>query len=185
MTFTETSLPGAYIIGMEKLEDERGYFARSWCRREFNEHGLDSALVQCSTSFNRKKGTLRGMHYQSPPFAESKLVRCTRGAIIDVIVDLRRSSPTFTQWISAALTPDNGTMIFVPQGFAHGFQTLADNTDVYYQMSEFHAFGSERGFRWNDPSAGIEWPLPVSTMSDKDRALPGLNAKEFDDAIHC
>jgi dTDP-4-dehydrorhamnose 3,5-epimerase len=185
MTFTETRLAGAYIIGMEKLEDERGYFARSWCRREFNEHGLDSALVQCSTSFNRKKGTLRGMHYQSPPFAESKLVRCTRGAIADVIVDLRRSSPTFTQWVSAELTPDNGTMIFVPKGFAHGFQTLADDTEVYYQMSEFHAFGSQRGFRWNDPAAGIEWPLPVSTMSDNDRSLPGLTTKEFDDAIHC
>jgi len=184
MTFTETRLPGAYIIGMEKQEDERGYFARSWCRREFNDHGLDSSLVQCSTSFNRQKGTLRGMHYQSPPFAESKLVRCTRGAIIDVIVDLRFSSPQFGKWISAELTPDNGKMIFVPQGFAHGFQTLTDNTEVYYQMSEFHAPGSQRGFRWNDPEAAIEWPLPVSMMSDHDRALPGLHAEEFDDALH-
>ena len=183
VVFTESSLPGAYFIAMEKQEDDRGYFARSWCEREFKRHNLDSTLVQCSISYNRKKGTLRGMHYQAPPCAESKLVRCTRGAMFDVIIDLRTSSPTFTRWISVELTPDNGTMIFIPKGFAHGFQTLTDNTDVFYQMSEFYAPDHQRGFRWDDPMIGIKWPHPVTTMSDKDRTLPEFNTREVHHAF--
>lgn len=171
MIFTETSLPGAYLVDLERREDERGFFARSFCKNEFNAMGLDDCVAQCNISFNHKKGTLRGMHYQIPPHAEAKLVRCTRGAIYDVIVDLRRDSTTFMKWYSVELAAENRAALYIPKGFAHGFQTLVDDTEVFYQMSEFYAPESARGFRWDDPQFGITWPLPVSQISEKDRAL--------------
>jgi dTDP-4-dehydrorhamnose 3,5-epimerase len=169
MRFIQTNLKGAYILEPEKFEDERGFFARTWCQQEFTDLGLDAELVQCSISFNKKKGTLRGMHWQLPPYAETKLVRCTKGAIYDVIVDLRENSPTFLQWIAAELTAENRTALYVPKGFAHGFQTLEDNTEVLYQISEFYAPDYARGFRWNDPTFQINWPLEVSVISIKDK----------------
>lgn len=172
MIFTETRLQGAYIIDLKRLEDERGFFARSWCRREFEEHGLNPNLVQCNVSYNHKKGTVRGMHLQIPPFAEAKLVRCTQGAIYDVIIDLRPESPTYLQWIGVELTARNRSALFVPEGFAHGFQTLEDDTEVFYQMSEFYSPECSRGYRWNDPTFNIQWPLPVSVISTKDVSLP-------------
>jgi dTDP-4-dehydrorhamnose 3,5-epimerase len=179
MIFIQTRLKGAYIIELEKLEDERGYFARSWCQREFQEHGLDPRLVQCNVSYNKKKGTLRGMHYQLPPYAESKLVHCTRGALYDVVIDLRPESPTFLQWTAEVLTPENAKMMYVPQGFAHGFQTLEDNTEVYYQMSEFYAPDYARGVRWNDPQFGIVWSEEVTTISQKDREYEDCDPGQF------
>ena len=158
MIFRETKLKGAFIIEPERLEDERGLFARTFCEEEFKAHGLNSRVVQCNISFNKKKGTLRGMHYQVAPHEEAKLVRCTRGAIYDVIVDLRPDSPTFKQWVAVELTADNHRMLYIPEGFAHGFQTLEDNTEVFYQMSELYHPESARGVRWDDPVFGIEWP---------------------------
>ncbi len=172
MIFTETPLRGAYRVDLKRLEDERGFFARSWCQREFIELGLDPCVVQCNISFNKHKGTLRGMHFQVPPFAEAKLVRCTRGAIDDVIVDLRSDSPTYLEWISVELTADNRSALYIPKGFAHGFQTLADDSEIFYQMSEFYAPEAARGFRWNDPAFGISWNLPISVISEKDAILP-------------
>jgi len=169
MKFIETQLKGAYIIELEKLQDERGYFARTWCQREFQENRLDAALVQCNVSYNPKRGTLRGMHYQDPPYAETKLVRCTRGAIYDVIVDLRPDSRTYLQWISFELTPDNGRMMYVPKGFAHGFQTLEDHSMVFYQVSEYYARTHCRGVSWNDPLLNISWPCEVSVISAQDK----------------
>jgi dTDP-4-dehydrorhamnose 3,5-epimerase len=168
--FSETKLKGAFIIAPEKLEDERGFFARSWCEREFAAHGLNARLVQCDISFCKKKGTLRGMHYQLAPFEEAKLVRCTRGSIYDVIIDLRPESPTFEQHIGLVLTGENHKMLYVPEGFAHGFLTSEDNSEVFYQMSEFYSREHARGVRWNDPAFGISWPLVPTTMSDKDRS---------------
>jgi dTDP-4-dehydrorhamnose 3,5-epimerase len=168
--FFETKLKGAFIIAPEKLEDERGFFARSWCEREFAAHGLNARLVQCDISLSKKKGTLRGMHYQLSPFEEAKLVRCTRGSIYDVIIDLRPESPTFKQHIGLVLTGDNHKMLYVPEGFAHGFLTSEDNSEVFYQMSEFYSREHARGVRWNDPAFGISWPLVPTTMSDKDRS---------------
>jgi dTDP-4-dehydrorhamnose 3,5-epimerase len=169
--FIATQLPGAYIVELDLLEDERGFFARSWCQTEFTAHGLNPNLVQCNISFNRKKGTLRGMHYQISPHAEAKLVRCPRGAIYDVIVDLRPQSLTFKQWIGVELTSENHRMLYIPEGMAHGFQTLEDNTEVFYQMSEFYHPESARGIRWDDPMFGIEWPTDErTTISDKDRS---------------
>ena len=175
MLFDETTLKGAYIIEIEKHEDERGFFARSWCQREFEAHGLNPRLVQCNISFNFKKGTLRGMHYQVEPFAEAKLVRCTRGAIHDIIVDIRPDSPTFREHLGFLLTADNRRLLYVPEAFAHGFLTLEDNTEVFYQMSEFHAPDYARGFRWNDPAFGIEWPSEVQVISDRDRNYPDFS----------
>ncbi len=180
MVFIETKLKGAFIIEIQPLEDERGFFARSWCQREFTEHGLDSRLAQCSISFNSKKGTLRGMHYQLPPFAESKLARCTRGAIYDVIIDLRPDSPTFLQWLATILSSENHNMLYVPKGCAHGFLTLEDDTEVFYQMSEFYTPEHARGLRWNDPLFAIEWPCAVSCISQKDRAHPDTRHSEFE-----
>jgi dTDP-4-dehydrorhamnose 3,5-epimerase len=171
MIFRETKLQNVFIIEPEQLEDQRGFFARVWCQREFEAHGLTSRLVQCSISFNKRKGTLRGMHYQGPPYAEAKLVRCTMGAIYDVIIDLRPQSLTFMQHIGVELTAENRVMLYVPEGFAHGFQTLVDNTEVAYQMSEFYAPGYARGVRWNDPAFGIQWPEEVSVISMKDCEL--------------
>jgi len=170
--FTETKLEGAYIIEIEKLTDDRGFFARSWCQKEFEAHGLTSRVVQTNVSFNRKKGTLRGLHYQLKPNEESKLIRCTRGAIYDVIIDLRPKSPTYKQWIGVKLSDENYTMFFVPENFAHGFQTLKNNTEITYQVSQFFTTGSERGIRWNDPIFGIKWPLEIAVISAKDRDWP-------------
>jgi dTDP-4-dehydrorhamnose 3,5-epimerase len=175
MKFTETSLSGAYLIDIEPHCDERGFFARAWCEREFQDHGLNACVVQCNVSFNAKEGTLRGMHYQEAPFAEVKLVRCTRGAIYDVIVDMRPDSPTYRQYLGVALNPDNRTMLYVPEGFAHGFLTLADETEVFYQMSEFYSAPHSRGFRWDDPKVGIRWPEDVAVISERDRTYPDLD----------
>jgi len=171
VVFVETKLPGVYIIEVEKMEDERGFFARTFCQHEFEAHGLNPRLAQCSVSFNRRKGTLRGLHYQIAPHEEAKLVRCTMGAIYDVAVDLRRDSPTFKQWVAVELTVDNGRMFYIPAGFAHGFQTLVDNAEVYYQISEFHHPEFARGVRWNDPAFGVQWPLRVGLiLSERDRS---------------
>ncbi|MGV1099884.1 dTDP-4-dehydrorhamnose 3,5-epimerase [Thiovibrio sp. JS02] len=175
MLFVETPLRGAYVIDIEPVNDERGFFARSWCRREFEALGLNPRLVQCNISFNRKKGTLRGMHYQVAPHAEAKLVRCTQGAIYDVIVDLRPDSLNYRKWFSCELTAENRRMLYVPEGFAHGFQTLQDNTEVFYQMSECYFPESARGFRWDDPSFAIGWPEAGRIISPKD-----LQYQDFD-----
>lgn len=175
MKFTETRLKGAYIVEPELMSDERGFFARTWCVREFASVGLEARLVQCNISFNRSNGTLRGMHYQVPPFEEDKLVRCTRGAIYDVIVDLRRNSETFGKHIGVTLTVENRTMLHIPKGFAHGFLTLEDDTEVHYQMSEFYAPDCARGLRWDDLSLGIKWPGEVRIISEKDRSYPDID----------
>ena len=179
MIFIETKLKGAYIIEPERLSDERGFFARTWCQKEFQIHGLNTNVVQCNISYNKKKGTLRGMHYQAKPFEEAKLIRCTMGSIYDVIVDIRSDSPSFKQYLGVFLTPGNYKMLYVPEGFAHGFLTLEDNTEVFYQMSEFYAPDHARGFRWNDPVFGIEWPANVQVISDRDRDYPDFNVKEL------
>jgi len=167
MIFRETKLRGAFIIDIERREDDRGFFARTWCRREFEVHGLNPRLAQCSISFNARKGTLRGMHYQVKPFEEAKLVRCTKGSLCDVIVDMRRDSPSFKEHLSITLTSGNRTMLYVPEGFAHGFLTLEDGTEVHYQISEFYAPDYAKGFRWNDPAFGIAWPSAVSIIWDR------------------
>jgi dTDP-4-dehydrorhamnose 3,5-epimerase len=172
--FQPTGLPDAYVIQIERLEDERGFFARSWCQREFEAHGLNPCLVQCNISYNKKRGTLRGVHYQVAPFEEAKLVRCTRGAIYDVIVDLRSASPTFMQHVAVTLTANERNMLYVPEGFAHGFLTLEDDTEVFYQMSEFYAPEYARGFRWNDPAISIDWPIAVEIISQRDATYPNL-----------
>ncbi len=172
MLFHETKLKGAFIIEPERVEDERGFFARTWCKREFETHGLNQNLVQCNISFNKKKTTMRGMHYQVAPHKETKLVRCTKGAIYDVIIDLRPDSHTFKQWISVELTSENRKMIYIPEDFAHGFLTLEDNTEVFYQMSEFYAPECARGIRWNDPAFSIKWPVEVRVLSNRDQNYP-------------
>lgn len=178
MIFQETNLKNAYLIELQRLEDERGFFARAWCQREFTEHGLNPHLVQCNISFNKKKGTLRGMHYQLAPYEEAKLVRCIHGAIYDVIIDLRPASPTFKQYFGATLTAEARNMLYVPEGFAHGFLTLEDNTEIFYQMSEFYAPDYARGLRWNDPAFSIEWPAPVQVISERDAAYPDFSLPE-------
>lgn len=183
MVFTETKLKDAYLIDLERLEDERGYFARSWCQREFLAHGLDPKMVQCNVSFNKKRGTLRGMHYQLPPFAEAKLVRCTRGALYDVIIDLRRNSSTFLQWFAVELTAENSRMLYIPKGFAHGFQTMEDNTEVFYQMSEFYSPEHARGLRWSDPLFKIDWPDAERTISAKDKRYENTERSLFDSLL--
>ncbi len=172
MIFTETKLKGAYIIEPEKFEDERGFFARTFCRREFESHGLKHNVVQCNISYSKNKGTLRGMHYQKAPFEEAKLIRCTKSAIYDVIIDLRPTSSTYTQWIAEELTEDNYKMLYVPEGFAHGFLTLSEDAEVFYQMSEFYMPEYAGGIRWNDPSFKISWPIDVALISEKDKTLP-------------
>ena len=158
MMFTETKLKGAYVIEPEKLEDERGFFARTFCRKEFEAHGLNPNLVQCNISFNKRESTIRGMHYQVKPYGETKLVSCVGGAIYDIIIDMRPNSPTYCQWLAVELTSENFKLLYVPEGFAHGFQTLCDNTVVFYHMSEFYASEYANGVRWNDPVFGIQWP---------------------------
>lgn len=169
MIFTETKLKGAYLIDLDMHEDERGFFARAWCAEEFQKHGLNQRLVQCNISFNKKRGTLRGMHYQVKPYEEAKLVRCTMGALYDVIIDLRSDSPTFKEWFSVELTAQNHRAIYVPEGFAHGFQTLVHHTEVFYQMSEFFHPECTRGVRWDDPAFAIEWFSGPHILSRQDR----------------
>lgn len=176
MIFRETELKGAYIIEPERIEDERGFFARTWCRREFEAHGLNPRLVQASLSFNRRKGTLRGMHYQASPHEEVKLVRCTQGEIFDVIIDLRPASPTYCRHVAVRLSAENRLMLYIPEGLAHGFQVLADATEVHYQMSEFYHPESARGVRWDDPAFAIAWPqTDVRLISDRDRGWPDFH----------
>ncbi len=170
--FKETKLKGAYIISLEPLTDERGFFARSFCQEEFEKHGLNLRIVQCDISYNKKKGTLRGMHYQEAPYEEAKLVSCVRGLMYDVIIDLRPNSPTHSQWFAEELSFENNKMIYIPKGFAHGFQTLEDDSVVYYQMSEFYHPECARGVRWDDPAFGIKWPVKPKIISDKDKNLP-------------
>jgi dTDP-4-dehydrorhamnose 3,5-epimerase len=173
MIFTETELPGAYLVDIEPREDDRGFFARAWCRDEFEDHGLSTQIAQCSLAYNHRAGTLRGMHFQSHQYAEVKLVRCTRGAVYDVIIDLRRQSPTFMRWLGVELTEESGRMLYVPEGFAHGYQTLVDGTETFYQVSQAYVPEAEGGVRWDDPAFGIEWP-PVDRrlISSKDLAWP-------------
>lgn len=172
MRFVPTELAGAFIVDPEPYIDFRGAFARTWCAREFEEHGLSPRIAQTSMSFNPQRGTLRGMHFQAAPFGEVKLVRCTRGAIYDVIVDLRPESPTFTQHFAARLTEDNRRALYVPEGFAHGFQTLEDHSEVLYQISEFYVPNASRGVRWNDPAFDIDWPIAAPIMNERDRLYP-------------
>jgi dTDP-4-dehydrorhamnose 3,5-epimerase len=172
MKFTETALRGAYIVEPEPAPDERGFFARTWCQEEFAAQGLSSDLAQCNISFNRERGVLRGLHYQQAPHAEAKLVRCTRGAIFDVIVDLRPDSATYTRWTAVELQADNYRMLYIPEGFAHGFQTLLPATEVFYQMSEPYHAESARGVRWDDPVFAITWPPGPRIISAKDRQYP-------------
>ena len=174
MQFIPTELEGAFIIEPERIEDARGFFARSWCAAEFESRGLAGHIVQCNISFNRRRGTLRGMHYQKAPYAEAKLVRCTLGAIYDVMVDLRPDSPTYRRWTGVELTAENRRMLYVPQGFAHGFQTLADGSEVFYQMSQAYEPQAAAGFRFDDPAVGIRWPIAAGIISEKDRSLPLL-----------
>jgi len=172
MRFTETAIDGAFLIEPERRQDDRGFFARTWCRREFEAFGLDTELAQCSLSFNHRAGTLRGLHFQKPPHDEVKLVRCTAGAICDVLLDLRRHSPTILRWIVVDLTAGNHHALYVPPGVAHGFQTLMDNSVVFYQISEFYHPESASGVRWNDPAFGIRWPLPAPILSERDASYP-------------
>ncbi len=172
MKFTKLSLRGAYLLELEKHGDQRGFFARSWCQKEFEEHGLVPKVVQANISFTRIKGTLRGMHFQKKPYEETKYVRCVKGAIYDVIIDIQPDSQTFKQWLSVVLSADNYKMLYVPKGFAHGFQSLEPNTEVTYLVSEFYNPQAEGGIRYNDPEFDIEWPLPVAEISDKDNCWP-------------
>ena len=176
MRFIATKLEGAVIVEPERIEDERGFFARTFCRKEFEAHRMNPDIVQCSISFNRRRGTIRGMHYQAAPNQEAKLVRCTRGALYDVIIDLRPDSATFKRWLAAELSEENCRMLYIPEGFAHGFQTLRDETEIFYQMSEFYAPEQARGVRWNDLAFGIEWPIEAAIISETDRRRPDFVA---------
>jgi len=174
MTFQETKLRGVFEIGFEPCYDDRGFFARSWCQKEFECHGLNPSVVQCNVSFNTHKGTLRGMHYQDAPYGEAKLVRCTRGSIYDVVIDLRPQSPTFKNWIAVVLSDEQRNMVYVPEGCAHGFLTLGDNTEVFYQMSEFYHPELSRGVRYDDPAFQIVWPEKIDVISERDRTHPNF-----------
>ena len=173
MIFTEAKLPGAFVLELEKREDERGFFARAWCQREFEAHGLRSQPVQANIALSKKRGTLRGLHYQVAPYEEAKLMRCIRGAIYDVIVDLRPASPTYKQWFGIELSAENHKMLYIPEGFGHGYQALVDDSEVFYQVSQFYTPGAEQGIRWNDPAFGIEWPISENPiLSEKDKNWP-------------
>jgi dTDP-4-dehydrorhamnose 3,5-epimerase len=175
MRLIPTSLVGAYLIEPELISDERGFFARTYCRDEFAEKGLNPSLVQCNISYNKVRGTLRGMHYQKRPYLEAKLVRCTQGGIYDVIVDLRNDSKSFTHWFGVELTAENRKALYVPEGFAHGFLTLMDDTEILYQMSEFFHAECAAGVRWNDPVFAIDWPGEIAVISDRDARYPDFN----------
>lgn len=178
MIFTETALSGAYIIDLEPRADSRGFFARALCQKELEAHGLNPTIAQANLAFNSKKGTLRGMHFQFPPVAETKIVRCTRGAILDIIVDLRPESPTYLHHISVELSQDNYRALYVPERFAHGYQVLRDETETSYHVGEFYAPGSEGGLLYNDPRLNLTWPLPVTVISEKDAAWSLLDLQE-------
>lgn len=178
MIFTETRLQGAYILDLERKEDSRGFFARAFCQLEFAEHGLKSTIAQANIAFNHFKGTIRGMHFQFPPSAETKLVRCTRGAIHDIIVDLRPESPTYLEHVGVDLTEDNGRALYVPERFAHGYQVLRDKTETSYQVGEFYTPGAEGGLPYYDTDLDLEWPLPVTIVSEKDRHWKSLREQE-------
>jgi dTDP-4-dehydrorhamnose 3,5-epimerase len=176
--FTETRLAGAFVIDLDRHEDPRGYFARTFCQHEFAERGLTTTIAQANTALNRDRGTLRGMHFQLPPMAETKVVRATRGAVVDIIVDLRPESPTYLEHVSVELTEDDGRSIYVPERFAHGYQTLVDDTETSYLIGEFYAPEYAGGLRHDDPRLGLNWPLPVTTLSEKDSAWPSLDVYE-------
>jgi dTDP-4-dehydrorhamnose 3,5-epimerase len=178
MIFTETKLPGSFVIDVERRKDERGFFARVFCQHEFEAHGLKPIIAQANVAYNRKKGTLRGMHFQFPPAAETKLVRCTRGAILDIIVDLRPESPTYLKHVAVELTAENSRALYVPERFAHGYQVLQDDTETSYQVGEFYAPGCEGGLHYDDPRLALNWPLPIGAISDKDRAWKRLDVQE-------
>ncbi|WP_152397005.1 dTDP-4-dehydrorhamnose 3,5-epimerase [Paenibacillus guangzhouensis] len=169
MIFRETPFIGLYLIELEHIEDERGYFARTFCSEEFSMRGLNPDIIQCNLSYNRKRGTIRGMHYQLSPHEEAKLVRCIRGAVYDVVIDLRPASATYGEWYAIELNEQNRKMLYIPEGFAHGFQSLQDDTEVFYQMSRSYAAEAASGIRWNDPSFQITWPLPCTVISIKDQ----------------
>jgi len=177
MKFHETKLPGVFEVRLDLVADERGFFARSWCQKEFGDHGLSSKLAQCSISLNTRRGTLRGMHYQVAPFTETKVVRCIGGAIYDVVLDLRGQSPTFKQWFATVLSAENRHSLYVPEGCAHGFLTLTDESEVLYQISEFYHPEASRGVRWNDPAFQIAWPEKVEVISERDRTFPDFDPK--------
>jgi len=179
MIFTETELKGAYLIQIKKIEDDRGFFGRAWCENEFREAGINPTIRQINTSLSYKKGTIRGMHYQIDPYQEAKFIRCTRGRIFDVMIDLRPESPTFMKWLGHELSENNYTMAFVPENFAHGFVTLEDNCEVYYPVTEFYTPGSERGIRYNDPAFEIHWPIDIEVVSEKDLSHPDFDVKTF------
>ncbi len=173
MVFKETLLKGAFIIELEKIDDIRGFFSRAWCQEEFQTHGLNPNIAQCNLTFSATIGTLRGLHYQIAPYHESKCVRCIRGKIYDVIVDLRPNSPTYSQWMGFELSSENRKMLYIPENFAHGYLTLADNAEVFYQVSQFYSPGSEGGVRWNDPSINIKWPNSANLIiTEKDKNWP-------------
>lgn len=178
MQFHRTGLNGAWLIQSEPVHDKRGYFARTFCCREFAEHTLETEYVQHSTSFSKRRGTIRGMHFQRPPHAETKIVSCLSGALWDVIIDLRPESPTFCHWIGLELSAANRNQLYIPKGFAHGFQTLTEDTEVGYLISEFYAPHASTGVRYDDPVFAIRWPLPVSLISEKDRAWPDFCARQ-------
>jgi dTDP-4-dehydrorhamnose 3,5-epimerase len=175
MIFSETKLKGAFVIEIERREDSRGFFARAFCQHEFEAHGLKPTIAQANVAFNHTKGTLRGMHFQFPPAAETKLVRATRGAILDIIVDLRPESPTYLEHVAVELSEDNSRALYVPERFAHGYQVLRDKTETSYQVGEFYTPGCEGGLMYNDPRLGLHWPLPIAVISDKDRAWATLS----------
>ena len=180
MKFHPTEIGGVFEIETEPVSDERGFFERTWCQEEFAARGLDGRLVQCSASFNRRRGILRGLHYQAAPFAEAKLVRVTRGAVFDVAVDLRRDSPTFRRWVAAELSAENRRMLYLPEGVAHGFETLADDTEVFYQMSVAYHPEAGRGVRWDDPAFGISWPIPDPILNARDAGFPDFEYETSD-----
>jgi dTDP-4-dehydrorhamnose 3,5-epimerase len=175
MEFADTAIPGVVIVDLKRLEDERGFFARSFCTDEFAAHGLDTRVVQCNVSYNERAGTIRGMHYQGPPSPEAKLVRCTSGAVHDVVIDMRPESPTYLQHVAVELSSQNRRALYVPELVAHGFQTLVDDTEVFYQMNVAFDPGGARGFRYDDPAFGIQWPLAVTSISEKDASIPLLS----------
>lgn len=175
MIFTETELPGAFIVEPELIKDERGFFTRLWSEEEFAAQGLETRVVQCNASFNIKKGTLRGMHFQVAPYAQAKFVSCLRGSIYDVIIDLRRESPTFKKWVGVQLSASNRLMLYVPKGLAHGFQTIEKETEVFYQMSDVYSVEHAAGVRWNDPAFAIEWPADERTIIHRDATYPDFN----------
>jgi dTDP-4-dehydrorhamnose 3,5-epimerase len=172
MHFTETKISGVWLVELDRREDHRGFFARAWCQREYEDHGLNPRMVQVNIGFTTKRGGIRGLHFQLPPHEETKTIRCTMGALYDVAVDLRPQSPTYKQWIGVELTPETHCGLCIPEGCAHGYQTLADNTEMLYCTSAFYAAGSAGGYRYDDPAFGIIWPLPVSSISDADRSWP-------------